>query len=670
MEVFINEHPFSYTSDYPEGWKISSGDPFKFPVQIGTYTCFIKMFRKPAQEIPGIELLKKLCGVNVRNLPRIYDIKADEFNGAAVQYLFYEYTEGENLDALITEDASPDLNKLSAGLFTALNTLHSAGFWFPDFCEKNIYRARDGRFLLLDLDSCLPLSVLPANDAAGSKDYWSPVYQYYRDIIGYSQIKTQDLPGNLLNVLQLYLMIFRLHVFISTPEMPGKYAALLPELHHSLLAIVPQSKLFFHQIFPSFNPAEFGPVSVSQFSIWAREIIQRRSEEPEFIDPSPEVSEPEIDINSTAEVADHEVFIDPLPEVSVNKEFIDPSSEVVVKDVHPELRPEPLTKVLQETVTDALKKVPQTLSEPVKKEETSLKSLPLTISGIEKMKLPPSRRLWITTGLVAVFIAGAALMYVKVKTDRVQQVQEAARIRAINTALRSAPLKVDAQLSPDTLVIIARQVRSVRVSLNGELARASDLKISLGGKAVPANLIGLKSAKKLSVITFYIDSAYSSGNVKIEYPGMSIDEKMLIVKKIKNPLPKHTHVAELVTIPDENHRKAEAEKIRGDSIVHAHKSVHIAEQGGGRSRIIAADFQLTRSSGLMHQLFSRKQCLIRGRGFLSAKNGFEAYDLHQRLNVIVESDSLLQVKTTKKINALLLKLVAKGSTDTLWVKER
>jgi len=58
MKVTIKQREEEYISDYPDGWKFSAGDPFKFPVLIGSHPCFIKRFeQKSPEDISGWDLL-------------------------------------------------------------------------------------------------------------------------------------------------------------------------------------------------------------------------------------------------------------------------------------------------------------------------------------------------------------------------------------------------------------------------------------------------------------------------------------------------------------------------------------------------------------------------------------------------------------------------------------
>lgn len=214
MKLFIKNKEEVYTSDYPEGWYFLSYDPFKTPVSIGTYRCFIKRFQsKKPTSISGWELLLNMKGKEPRNLPQIFDTKEVVESDKKITYVFYEHLDGHTLEQAIGELENINLQKLTDDLFSAMRSVHENGFWFSDFCEKNIFWEKSGRFLLVDLDSAQPASVLPSNDLYGSKDYWIPVYRFYKEGLSQSQIMLPHLNGISLNYLQCVFLILRLKLY-------------------------------------------------------------------------------------------------------------------------------------------------------------------------------------------------------------------------------------------------------------------------------------------------------------------------------------------------------------------------------------------------------------------------------------------------------------------------
>ena len=214
MKLVINKQELDYKPDYSTGWKISAGDPFKFPVVIGDQSCFIKRFQnKRPENISGWQLLQKLKGRSELSLPKIFDIQQVIEKDNEISYVFYECLEGKTLEHMVKDHDSIDLKRLLYDIFNALEAIHRHGFWFADFCEKNIFCEKSGRYVLLDLDSAQPLSAHPANDMYGSKDYWIPVYRFYKDVINQPGIKLEDIHGMGLDYLQFIFLILHLKLF-------------------------------------------------------------------------------------------------------------------------------------------------------------------------------------------------------------------------------------------------------------------------------------------------------------------------------------------------------------------------------------------------------------------------------------------------------------------------
>jgi len=212
MIVCINEREYEYVSDYPQGWKFISKDYFKFPVSIGNNSCFIKRFQKRQENISGWDLLIRLKNKNEANVPRVYDIVSVEENRRQISYVFFECVKGNTMEALIRGDISFDLGRLTNDLLNAFESLHKYNFWFSDFCEKNIFCEERGRYLLIDTDSCEPVSEPPSNDMDVNMVYWALVYKFYRDIL-HIQLVPADIPGISLNHLQLIFLVLHLKLY-------------------------------------------------------------------------------------------------------------------------------------------------------------------------------------------------------------------------------------------------------------------------------------------------------------------------------------------------------------------------------------------------------------------------------------------------------------------------
>ncbi|MEO5889191.1 MAG: hypothetical protein ABIQ31_03005 [Ferruginibacter sp.] len=225
MKVVIREKEYEYYSDYPDEWKFAGGDFFKFPVTIGHHKCFVKRFE---DGIPGEQLLKKIKGMNNSNLPRFHDLVDVIESNKLVQYIFFEFSEGKTLVEVNSKNTKIDLKRLNSDLFSALGSIKSNDHWFPDFCEKNILRDKSGKFILIDLDSTLPVSTLPDRDTRCSKDYWSLVFDFCRKILSASDFGPSDFNGISFNYLHVIFLILRLKKYYA--EADGEYA----DLHESL----------------------------------------------------------------------------------------------------------------------------------------------------------------------------------------------------------------------------------------------------------------------------------------------------------------------------------------------------------------------------------------------------------------------------------------------------
>lgn len=233
--MVIDNQEVEYISDYPAGWKISAGDPFKFPVTIGDQICFVKRFQvKNPENISGWPLLQQLKGKAESYLPSIFDIQTVKEKENEISYVIYKFLEGKTLEQIINEGETIDLESLTADIFNSLELIHSYGFWFADFCEKNIFCETGGRYILLDIDSAQPLSEYPANDMYGSKDYWIPVYKFYKEVLNQPQIKLKDINGMALDYLQFMFLLLHLKLFKESNNKNYKsidnYSALATDL--------------------------------------------------------------------------------------------------------------------------------------------------------------------------------------------------------------------------------------------------------------------------------------------------------------------------------------------------------------------------------------------------------------------------------------------------------
>ena len=210
MKVRIKEAKVDYFSDYPEGWHVSSGDYYKFPVTINDAACFIKRFeKKNPLTIQGWKLLQSLKHKNHAPLPLVYDIVEETENGVKVYYVFYEYIQGQTLDRPVSLRMQDDLRRLTDDVMKGLEMTHRLEYWLSDFCEKNIFWDKDGRFLLIDLDSAYPATDRPMGVMEGSKEFWVYVLEFYRRQLQRRDMRMIDIYGPSLNYLQLIFLILK-----------------------------------------------------------------------------------------------------------------------------------------------------------------------------------------------------------------------------------------------------------------------------------------------------------------------------------------------------------------------------------------------------------------------------------------------------------------------------
>jgi len=255
MKVEIREREYHYESDFPEGWKYSRGDYFKFPVEINSYKCFVKRFDRHTKDISGWELLKELKGRYERNLPRIYDVVTENEDDKNVYYVFHEFIEGQTLDSLISKKFEVKLTQLTDDLFNAFQAIHKRGFWCADFIEKNIFCDKSGHFFLIDLDSTQPVSSAPDTDMWGSKEYWGLVFKFCTDILHSTAIKPSHFNGISFNYLHAIFLILRLKIFSFDVEREYYSSEFFNHLPAYLNKVSPSFKNLFDKIIQNKNYA-------------------------------------------------------------------------------------------------------------------------------------------------------------------------------------------------------------------------------------------------------------------------------------------------------------------------------------------------------------------------------------------------------------------------------
>lgn len=219
MIVTINEAQYEYISDYSNSntdWKVKLRDAFRI-VKIGNRNCFVKRFTaKPS----AWDLLQRLKGKPVPNMPRVYDIVSTQENNLAVYYLFLEVLEGRTLKETIQEKKPFDMKKILPDIFAGLQYIHGHNFWFGDFNEENIFCLNSGSYYLIDVDSSWPNSVNPGFDTTqpgglpgAAQEYANAAANFYKDIMGQEKSPYKDLSGVNLNYIQLLALLAKLDFY-------------------------------------------------------------------------------------------------------------------------------------------------------------------------------------------------------------------------------------------------------------------------------------------------------------------------------------------------------------------------------------------------------------------------------------------------------------------------
>jgi hypothetical protein len=272
LKIVINSREYDYVSDYPDGWKFSAGDPYKYPVSIGGNPCFIKRFeQKSPEDISGWDVLVKISGKYEKNLSRVYDIKNVEEDGKEIYYVFYEYLDGSTLDKTIKDGAPVNLGHLNTDLFNAIRALQKYEYWFADFTEKNIFSQMDGSYVLVDVDSTQKISDVPDNDMYGSKDYWILVLKFYKEILGKNDLRLSDINGITLNYLQIPFLILRLKLLAGGNARDYNATELFSQLPAKLNGMAPGFKDIYSTVIRNGNQ----PLSVEDIAK-AQDLVDKK----------------------------------------------------------------------------------------------------------------------------------------------------------------------------------------------------------------------------------------------------------------------------------------------------------------------------------------------------------------------------------------------------------
>lgn len=260
MKITINQHEYDYNSDYPDGWKFISRDHFKSPVSIGDATLFIKRFPSRKSGLPGIDFMRLISGKKEESLPKVHAVVDLQEGNKNFHYVFTDCIEGLTLNKVLEQGLPIDLAKLTRCLLDALQSIHRYRYWFPDFTERNIFAESTGQYLLIDLDSCESIDKAPDTELDVSKDYWILVFSFYREILN-EQLKPAELPGKLLNYLQVIFLVLQLQRHYVNGKFEFLSEQAFKELPKQLDTLSPEFRSLFEDILRNrLNPVYEVPV--------------------------------------------------------------------------------------------------------------------------------------------------------------------------------------------------------------------------------------------------------------------------------------------------------------------------------------------------------------------------------------------------------------------------
>ena len=235
MKININGKITDFDSGYnahrpsSNGWQKQNIDAFKI-LSLNDIKVFVKRFEKDKTAIPGYHYIIKTKNKKLPNLPIIYDFVSTTENNKSVSYLFQEALEGLTLEEIIHNHIF-NFNpiKFSKNIYSALESISKNGFWFSDFVEKNIFIANNGDYYLIDLDSVVPLSIMPCEDtpilSSVNKNYKIAVFNYfYKETFKYpfTYIR-QNLRGDTINFLELFVLVAQFKYYLDKKLQPNLF---------------------------------------------------------------------------------------------------------------------------------------------------------------------------------------------------------------------------------------------------------------------------------------------------------------------------------------------------------------------------------------------------------------------------------------------------------------
>lgn len=220
MQVSIQQQIIEYKSDYSpnsQAWSVKNTIAAYSFQPLNGQNCFIK---RSQQKPPGWKLLKRLKNRNNTQCPLIHDAVSTKEEDKTAYYYFTETLEGNTLLEAISQGIFIDIAQLLKDICHALHFLHQQKFWMSDLNEENIFRTKDGRFYLIDLDSCYSHTILPhpeENKPGGlpgaSQSLAKSVHGFYHKILQENTYHFSTLSGANLNYLQLVFIATKLHYY-------------------------------------------------------------------------------------------------------------------------------------------------------------------------------------------------------------------------------------------------------------------------------------------------------------------------------------------------------------------------------------------------------------------------------------------------------------------------
>jgi hypothetical protein len=149
------------------------------------------------------------------------------------------------LDQLVQRGSAPAIHLLSQDLFLSLEVINGEKCWFKEISEKEIHRARSGRFSLTINGNTVSQAELPDTAVYASQDYWMPVFSYLIGRVRLTELNPGEVPGILFNYLQTMLLILRVRLVFVDQEGYYSSVSLFDQLPMILDKLIPEYRTLF-----------------------------------------------------------------------------------------------------------------------------------------------------------------------------------------------------------------------------------------------------------------------------------------------------------------------------------------------------------------------------------------------------------------------------------------